>query len=418
MRRRFEPLRVRPFGRLLGSYTVNDLGDSIGVVALSILVFDRTGDVAPTLGFFIVAKFLPALFSTALMAHLDRLPLRRVLPAIYVIEAIAFAALGFLAMGDRFFLPLVLVLGLVDGTLAITGRGLTRGAVATTLQPHGLIAEGNALMNLGFAAASVFGAAIAGGLIAAFGVSVALFVDAVSFLAIALLLAFGRDLPTPAHHDYEPWHRRFRDGFAFARSQRTIRTLLIGQSLALICFTIVVPIEVIYAKESLGTSDAGFGLLLSSWGAGIVLGSLLFIVLKHRSGFGLILISSAMVGFAYLGMSQAGVLWLACAMSVFGGVGNGIQWVAVMTALQQATPIEFQARMSGLLESIGAAMPGAGFLLGGLLTYLGSPRTAFAVAGAGILVLVIVALLLRPRHERLQTSTTTGNTMGRRLSRS
>ena len=137
MRRRFEPLRVRPFGRLLGSYTVNDLGDSIGVVALSVLVFDRTGDVAPTAGFFLVAKFLPALFATGLTAHLDRFSLRRALPAIYVIEAIVFAALGFLAIGDRFFLPLVLVLGLVDGTLAITGRGLTRGAVAAALQPHG-----------------------------------------------------------------------------------------------------------------------------------------------------------------------------------------------------------------------------------------------------------------------------------------
>ena len=51
---------------------------------------------------------------------------------------------------------------MIDGTLAITGRGLTRGGVAAALQPHGLIAEGNALMNLGFAASSVFGAALAG----------------------------------------------------------------------------------------------------------------------------------------------------------------------------------------------------------------------------------------------------------------
>jgi len=170
-----------------------------------------------------------------------------------------------------------------------------------------------------------------------------------------------------------------------------------------------------YAKESLGTTSAGFGLLLSAWGAGIVLGSLLYIGLKNRSGFGLIVVSSALVGLAYLGMSQAGVLWLACVMSVVGGAGNGIQWVAVMTALQEATPPELQARMAGLLESLGAAMPGVGFLLGGTIVALGSPRTAFAIAGAGILVLVVVAAILRPGR---QTSTTTGNTIGRRLSRS
>jgi MFS family permease len=100
---------------------------------------------------------------------------------------------------------------------------------------------------------------------------------------------------------------------------------------------------------------------------------------------------------------------------VLGGAGNGVQWVAVMTALQEATPPEYQARMAGLLESLGAAMPGVGFLLGGTIVALGSPRTAFAIAGAGILVLVIVAAILRPLR---QTSTTTGKTIGRRLSRS
>jgi predicted MFS family arabinose efflux permease len=419
VRRRLEPLRVRPFGRLLGSYTVNNLGDSIGVVALAVLVFDRTNSVAPTAGFFLVAKFLPALFATGLTARLDQLSLRRTLPTIYVLEALVFSALAFFALEGRFFLPLVLVLGLIDGTLAITGRGLTRGAVAAALQPHGLIAEGNALMNLGFAASSVFGAALAGGLIAAFGLAVALLVDAASFLLIAVWLITSKDFPRLEHTDYRPWHARFRAGLAFAGSHRLVRTLLVGQSMALICFTLVVPIEVIYAKESLGTSSAGFGILLSAWGAGIVLGSLLFIALKNRTGFALIVVSTAAVGFAYLGMSQAGTLIVACLMSVVGGAGNGIQWVAVLTALQEATPTDYQARISGLLESIGAALPGVGYLLGGLIVTLASPRMAFAIAGGGILVLVVLALLLRPGHERRdQTSTTTGKTMGRRLSRS
>ena len=116
-------------------------------------------------------------------------------------------------------------------------------------------------MNLGFAASSVFGAALAGGLIAAFGLSAALLVDAASFLVIALVLAVARDLPDPAHEDRTPWMARVVDGLEFARDNRLVRTLLVGQSLALICFTIVVPIEVIYAKESLGTSSAGFGIL-------------------------------------------------------------------------------------------------------------------------------------------------------------
>src|SRR3954454_12473412 len=417
VRRRLEPLRVRPFGRLLTSYTVNDLGDSIGVVALAVLVFDRTHDVAPTAGFFVVAKFLPALFATALTAHLDQFSLRRTLPALYAIEAAIFAGLAALAERGNFLLAPVLVLGFVDGTLAVTGRGLTRGAVAAVLQPRRLLSEGNALINLGFAFSSVFGAALAGGLIAAFGLSVALLVAAGSCPVIAMLRAGSRALPDVEHRYYQPWQQRFRAGLTFARTNRLVRTLLVGQSLALVCFTIVVPIEVIYAKETLGTTSAGYGLLLSAWGAGLVIGSLIFLGFKNKTGFRLIIASSAAVGLAYLGMSQANSLLLASLMSVVGGAGNGVQWVAVMTALQEETPGEYQSRIAGLLESIGAAVPGVGYVLGGVLVAIASPRLAFAVAGGGILALVVGALLLRPGHER-HTSTTTGKTIGRRLSRS
>jgi MFS family permease len=401
VRRRLEPLAVRPFGRLLGSYTLNELGDSIGLVALAVLVFDSTEAVAPTAAFFLAAKFLPALIAPALTAHLDRLELRRALPALYVLEAAAFAGLAFFASGDRFLLVPVLVLGLVDGMLAITGRGLTRGAVAAVLQPRKLLGAGNALMNLGFAVSSVFGAALGGLLIAEIGVSAALLVDAASFLIIAAVMAATRDLPS-AHIDEpeQPWLERFRDGLAYARSSVRTRVLLTGQSLALICFTLVVPIEVIYAKESLGTTSAGFGVLLAAWGAGILLGSLLFLGLRNRSGFGLLLVSSGAVGLSYLGMASAQTLLVACLMSVVGGAGNGVQWIAVMTALQESTPPEYQARVSGLLESIGAAMPGVGFLVGGVIVELSSPRTAYTIAGAGVMLLVLVAACLKPAYQR------------------
>src|ERR1044071_7737402 len=114
VRGRLAPLAVRPFGRLLSSYTLNELGDSVGIVALAVLVFDQTQAVAPTAAFFFAAKFLPALVAPALTAAFDQMTLRRILPALYVIEALVFAALALVARGD-FVLALVLALGLVDG---------------------------------------------------------------------------------------------------------------------------------------------------------------------------------------------------------------------------------------------------------------------------------------------------------------
>jgi MFS family permease len=399
VRGRLAPLAVRPFSRLLSSYTLNELGDSVGIVALAVLVYNRTEAVAPTAAFFLTAKFLPALIAPALTARFDQVALRKSLPGLYVVEALAFAALAVVAGADGFVLPLVLALGLLDGALAITARGLTRGAVATVLQPRGLLREGNALMNIGFALSSVGGAALAGLLIAQFSVATALWADAASFAAIAVLLACTRGLPA-VQLDREPFRERFRAGLRFARTQPLIRLLLAGEAAALILFTLVIPIEVIYAKESLGTSDAGFGILLASWGAGIVVGSLVYLLVKHRATLTLIIVSTALIGAAYLGLASAETLLVACLVSIVGGAGNGVQWIAVMTALQEATPADYQARIVGLLESVAAAMPGIGYLLGGLLVAIGSPRTAYAFAGAGVMVLVLLAVLGRSRLER------------------
>jgi MFS family permease len=390
VRGRLAPLAVRPFGRLLASYTLNELGDSVGIVALAILVFDRTDSVAATAAFFIVGKFLPALLAPAMTASLDKVALRRSLPSLYALEALVFAALALVADGT-FVLPLVLLLGLVDGTLAITARGLTRGAVGTVLEPAGLLREGNALMNIGFAVATVGGTVLAGVLVAEVGLATALLVDAASFLAIAVMLGSTARLPH-VEVSTERWNVRLREGLHFVRHHRAIRLLLGGQAVALVLFTIVVPIEVVYAKETLGTTDAGFGVLLASWGAGIVVGSLLYLVFRSRSVRLLIVVATAGVGLGYLGMAGADTLLVACLFSVVGGAGNGVQWIAVMTALQEATPTSLQARVTGLLESLGAAMPGLGYLLGGILASLGSPRTAYAVAGTGVLFLVLLAL--------------------------
>ena len=395
VRGRLAPLAVRPFGRLLSSYTLNELGDSVGIVALAVLVYDRTEAVAPTAAFFFAAKFLPALLAPALTARFDQIALRKSLPTLYVAEALVFAALALVAHGD-FVLVLVLALGLLDGALAITARALTRGAVATVVQPAGLLKEANALLNVGFAVSSVGGSALGGLLIAQVGISTALLVDAGSFLAIAVLLAVTRGLPA-ARVEREAFRERFSAGLRFARTQPVVRLLLGGQAIALILFTLIIPIEVIYAKESLGTTSAGFGILLASWGVGIVVGSLVYLLVKQRSSLGLIVVSTAAIGVAYLGMASADTLLLACLFSVLGGAGNGIQWISVVTALQEATPPDYQARIVSLLESLGAAMPGVGYLVGAALVALGSPRTAYMVAGLGVLALLAAGFLLRSR---------------------
>jgi len=385
------PLRTPAFGRLLTAYTVNAVGDYVGVVALAVLVYAETHDPLATTALFIATQFLPAFAAPALTARVDQIAIRRSLPLIYLGEALMFVGLATLA--TSFSLWPVLVLAFLDGTLMLTARALTRAGVNTALQPSGLLREGNGLMNIGFAVASIGGAALGGLIVDLASPAAALGADAVSFALVAILLAFSRQLPA-AETEGGQTFARLREGLRFARQNVTARVLLLGESVALVLFTISVPIEVIYARETLGTNDAGFGLLLSTWGAGIVLGSLLFLGIKQRSTAGRILVSTLAIGVAYLGMSRVDELWIACAFSVLGGLGNGIQWVSVMTALQEVTPEALQARVVGLLESVASITTGVGFLLGGVITAVTSPPTAFAVAGSGGVLLVLVGVLV------------------------
>jgi MFS family permease len=89
-------------------------------------------------------------------------------------------------------------------------------------------------------------------------------------------------------------------------------------------------------------------------------------------------------------LAVAPTLAVACLVSVVGGAGNGIQWVTAISAVQELTAEAMQARVMSVLESIGAAMPGVGFVLGGLIAALVSPRMTFLVAGVGVLAIVVV----------------------------
>jgi predicted MFS family arabinose efflux permease len=384
---------VPAFGRLLFSYTTNSIGDYVGLVALAVLVYAETQDPLATSALFISAQFLPAFFAPVLTAKVDQQSLRVVLPAIYAGEAAVFVALALLA--ESFSLAAVLALALLDGVLMLTARGLSRGAVNGVLAPRGLLREGNALLNVGFAASSVGGAALGGLLVELFGVATALLVDAASFAVIAVVLATCRSLPRTDEAEPEPFLARARAGLRYARRNPVARFLIAGEGLAVVFFTLIVPIEIVYAVETLETDDLGYGILLSSWGAGIVLGSLVFMAVRRQSARTLILSSTLAIGTAYLGMAVARELWIACAFSVVGGLGNGIQWVSVMTTLQESTPNDLQARITGLLESLVSAATGIGFLIGGVITSLTAPPTAFAISGSGVALLVLIAAVFR-----------------------
>jgi MFS family permease len=390
MRVALRPLRIRGFPHLAAANVVNELGNWLGEIALAVLVFDQTADPLAVMALFLAIQFLPAFLAPPLVARLEAFSSRASLAGIYAAEGAAFGVLGLLS--GNFVLALVVALAAIDGALASSARALTRGAAGTILTPRGLLREGNALLNVGFTASAAIGPAIAGLLVAGAGVEVALYADAGSFLCVALLMAVARGLPR-AEPAAARWVERLKEGFRYVRARPVLQRLISAQGAAFVFFYVVIPIEVVFAKETLGAGDAGYGALLASWGAGMVAGGLLFAVLRRLSLGALLAFSTLAIGASYLGTAAAPTLLVACLAAALGGTGNGVQWVALLSAVQEMTETRYQARVISMLESIASAAPGVGFVVGGVVAAALSPRASYAVAGLGVLAVLSVAVV-------------------------
>jgi MFS family permease len=383
-----DPLRRSAFRRLAASFAINEMGDWLGLIALSVLVFELTGSALATTALFLGTGILPALLTPVLVARFERPPPRLVLPAIYAAEAAAFGILALLV--DHFSLPVVVVIAAIDGALALTAKTIARAVTAAMLEPEGELRAGNAILNVAFTGGAAVGPAAAGGLVAAFGVQWALILDAFSFYVIAWILLTAGQLPQA---EPEPGHLReqVRAGLDYIRDQVTLKRLIAVEAVALLFFSAVVPIEVVYAKDALGVGDTGYGVLLASWGIGMVLGSVVFAAMRRASLPVLLLFSTLAIAVGYLGMAAAPTLAVACAASAVGGTGNGVQWVAMISAVQELTAASMQARVLSVLESISSAMPAIGFVIGGLIASAQGPRATFVFAGAGVVLIVAFA---------------------------
>jgi MFS family permease len=388
------PLKLPGFRPLAFAYTVNELGNWLGEIALAVLVFHETGSPLATAALFLGMQFVPALFAQVVVARVEVTGTRFGLPAIYATEAVTFVALA--ALVDDFVLAAIVVLAAFDGMLALAGRAFTRAAAAAVLNPAGQLRAGNALLNIGFTGAGALGPLIGGLVVAGLGVEAALLLNGGSFMLAALTLFLARSVPSIKAAP-ERWWARLREGLAYVGQRKVLRRLLGAQAAALVFFAAVVPVEIVYANETLGAGSSGYGALLGSWGVGMVVGSVMFAAARRISLQPLLLVSTLAVGSSYLAMSAAQTLLVACLVAAVGGAGNGVQWVSIISAIQGETEDAYQARVVGLLESVAAIMPGLGFALGGVLTELLDPRASFLVAGAGIVVVAALAVPLLGR---------------------
>lgn len=396
------PLQTASFRHLAAAYWVNEFGNWIGEIALTLLVYDRTHSPLATAGLFLAMQLLPALLAPLLTVRVETLPARAVLTWLYAIEALAFAALAWLT--HRFSMPIVCGLAALDGLLGITAAALSRGATASELLRRGLLREGNAILNMGVMASSACSPVLAGALVAWKGPEAALLVDAATFIVTAAIIVTAVSLRLDA--DSAMGNRtRLAHAISFVRRHPPTRRLVFAIGFVAALNAIPVPIEVVFAKRTLDAGAWGYGLLLGAWGVGMVLGGMAFAAGPRVQLLKLVTTGTLLVACGYGVIALAPTLSVACAGSLVGGIGNGAAWGAALTALQERIPGSTQSAVMSMLQGLTRVMPGLGFVAGGLIAAVASPRLAFAAAALGIAIIVagvVLGSVLGPSEIPLQ----------------
>src|SRR5262245_38567481 len=175
------------FWKFWAGQTISNLGSSITLFALPLLVFKLTGS-ALNLGISTATSFVPyLLFGLPIGAWVDRVDRKRLMIATDIARALVIASIPIVYTLGVLSVWWIYVAGFLNATLTI-GFDAAQFAAIPSLTDHDDLVNANGRIQASYSAAAVAGPVLAGLLVALMPVADILLIDSGSFLISALLL--------------------------------------------------------------------------------------------------------------------------------------------------------------------------------------------------------------------------------------
>jgi MFS family permease len=227
--------------------------------------------------------------------------------------------------------------------------------------------------------------------------------EAVCVLAGVLLIARVR-LPAPVRP--AAGRTRVRDdiseGWRWLWAHPAVRTLAITIFTFNITFGAVFSVLVLYARERLGMSALGFGLLTTASAAGGLLGTASYGWLERRVPLGVIMRGGLIIEtLTHLALALTRWVWLALTVFFIFGAHAFIWGTTSTSVRQRAVPTEFQGRVGSvyLTGVVGGIVIGSA-IGGGVASAWGITAPFwFGFAGSAVILALIWRSLLQIAHD-------------------
>jgi MFS family permease len=385
--------RNRGFALLFWATAGSAVGTYLAALALAVDIFDRTQS-GRWLAALLIADFLPiVVIGLTLGPLVDRLSRRRLMVTSDLVRAATFAALPLV---DR--PALIVALAAVNGVATGFFRPAVWAGLPNLVSDEEREQATSVLSTVEHVAWTV-GPAAGGLLLAASGPDLAYWINAVTFLVSAGLVA---RIPSRSLRSDEPISRGhwsdLRDGLHLVLHSSQLVTVLIVWNTAAVASALVNVAEVVLAKDDLEAGNVGLGFLVSATGVGLVIGS--FFAAQALSSFGMTRVyggALTLMGVGFGLASASPTIVVAAALAGLATIGNGAAIVCNQVLVQRGAPDAMRGRALAVLMSTYYAVLGIAMAGGGVLVDLAGARVAWAIAGCVYVVAAVMAFGLTRR---------------------
>jgi MFS family permease len=154
----------------------------------------------------------------------------------------------------------------------------------------------------------------------------------------------------------------------------------------------------VFAKDALGSSNVGLGVLVGATGVGLVIGS--FFASTALASLGMTRVyglSLALMGIGFGAAAAAPTIAVAAVLAAIATVGNGCAIVCNQLLVQRGAPDAMRGRALAVLMSTYYATLGLGMAAAGIVTDEVGPRATWALAGCVYLVASLTAFVMTRR---------------------
>ncbi|MDZ4284731.1 MAG: MFS transporter, partial [Patescibacteria group bacterium] len=380
---------------LLGFF-ISQMGMQMQLIAINWHIYQISHS-AIILGLVGVVSFAPVLLLSTVGGltadRADRKLLLLVTQSFLALVALAFALIT--AAGMDSVLTIFILLALHFSALAFFGP--VRQSIIPDLVPKTHLLNAISLNTLARQSAVIIGPAIAGFLIALYGVQSIYFFNAAALILVVMTI-FALRIPTRSDEQRSSFSvASVVEGIRFMKKSKLILSTTLLDFFASF-FGSATSLLPIFATDILHADARGLGLLYAATSAGAVFAGIGLATQTRLHHYGRVIIGSVLLyGLATIGFGLSHSFYLSLVFLALAGAGDMISTILRNNIRQTVTPANMRGRMTGINVLFAQGGPKLGDAEAGFLAAATSAPFSVVVGGIGTILTTLVIAYTTPR---------------------